>query len=238
MKTLIIIPTYNEKENIVKLLHLIAHTAPEAHIVVIDDHSPDGTAAEVSDFAHTTGVNVHLIERPGKLGLGTAYNAGFQYGLERDYEVFVTMDADFSHNPIYLPAMLAAIEEYDVVIGSRYIKDGGTINWPIRRILLSWSANQFARRLLGLSGNDLTSGYRAYRRHILAAIKIETVRSNGYSYLVEMLFRAQQQHARTFEMPIIFVDRTMGKSKISKREIYLGAFTLLRLRLKSDYRRT
>lgn len=235
MKTLIIIPTYNEKENIRMLLQQIFETVPDLDAVIVDDDSPDGTAQEVTEFAATTHHHVKLIKRIGQRGLGTAYKAGFLYGLARDYDVFITMDADMSHSPAHLPAILAAIKDNDVVIGSRYIRDGGTINWPIRRILLSWLANKFARHMLHLHGNDLTSGYRAYRRVILETIGLHAVKSNGYSYLVEMLFSAQQKNARICEVPIIFFDRTMGKSKISKREIYLGAFTLFRLRFKRYY---
>ncbi len=215
-----------------KLLQQIVETVPEGDMVIVDDDSPDGTAQEVEEFAAATDHHVQLITRIGQRGLGTAYKAGFQYGLERDYDVFITMDADMSHNPARLPAILAAIQDHDVVIGARYIRDGGTINWPVRRILLSWFANRFARHFLQLKGHDVTSGYRAYRRAILESIGLDSVKSNGYSYLVEMLFYAQQNTARICEIPIIFFDRTMGKSKISKRAIFLGVFTLFRLRFK------
>jgi dolichol-phosphate mannosyltransferase len=231
MKTLIIIPTYNEKANIPILLNQIIATLPQTHIVVVDDDSPDGTAEEVKRTTATSRHPIHLIQRIGQRGLGTAYKAGFEYGLARDYEVLVTMDADMSHNPVHLPKMLEALQDYDVVIGSRYIRDGGTVNWGIRRIFLSWCANRFAHVLLNLHGHDLTSGYRAYRRKVLEAIDWNTIESNGYSFLVETLFYAQRHHAKICEVPIIFWDRTMGQSKISKHEIYLGAFTLLRLRL-------
>lgn len=229
-KNLIIIPTYNERENIVLLMKQILETVSDTDIVVVDDDSPDGTAQEVKNFSKERGVDIKLIERKGVRGLGTAYGAGLRYGLDSGYRVLITMDADLSHNPVHLPAILSAIEENDVVIGSRYIRDGGTINWRIRRILLSWLANRFARFMLRLKGHDLTSGYRAYRREILENIGLEQVKSNGYSYLVEMLFRVQQGGARVAEVPIIFYDRTMGKSKISRREIYRGALTVLRLR--------
>jgi dolichol-phosphate mannosyltransferase len=233
-KTLIIIPTYNERENIEILLTQITAIVPGADVVVVDDRSPDGTVQVVKDFCRKNpGANVTVIEREGERGLGHAYRAGLRYGLDRGYEVLVTMDADMSHSPLHLPAMLMALEGHDVVIGSRYIWDGGTINWRIRRILLSWLANRFARFLLRLKGGDLTSGYRAYRRGILETIGPERVQSNGYSYLVEMLFRAQRNNARAAEVPIIFYDRTMGRSKISRREIYRGVLTLIRLRFSS-----
>lgn len=230
MKTLIIIPTYNEKANIRTLIAEIIAIAPQADVVVIDDDSPDGTAEEVTRLALESQHPIHLIRRFGQRGLGTAYKTGFEYGLDQAYDVFVTMDADRSHHPEYLPRLLEAIQQHDVAIGSRYIRDGGTVNWGVRRILLSWCANHFARLLLNLREHDLTSGFRAYRRKTLAQIDWKAIESDGYSFLVETLFYAQRNHASICEVPIIFWDRTMGMSKISKREIYLGAFTLLRLR--------
>jgi len=230
MKILIIIPTYNERENISLLLERIINIAPHVDILVVDDHSPDNTGQIVKDFARFTLSNIILLEREGERGLGNAYRTGMQYGLKEGYEVIVTMDADLSHNPINLPQIFSAIENHDVVIGCRYTWDGGTINWRIRRILLSWLANRFARFVLGIKGNDLTSGYRAYRREILECIGPEYIHSNGYSYLVETLYLAQQNNASIAEIPIIFFDRTRGESKISRKEIFKGAFTLLRLR--------
>lgn len=230
MKTLIIIPTYNERENITLVLTKIIDIAPLVDILVIDDLSPDGTGEVVKEFTRTTLANVMLLERTGAKGLGNAYRAGLQYGLDEGYEVILTMDADLSHNPVYLPKIFSAVETHDVVIGCRYTWDGGTINWRIRRILLSWLANRFARFVLGVKGNDLTSGYRAYRREILESIKLDQIRSNGYSYLVEMLYWTQRKKARIAEIPIIFFDRTRGESKISRKEIFKGAFTLIRLR--------
>jgi dolichol-phosphate mannosyltransferase len=230
-KTLIVIPTYNERENIADLLKQIGEIVPGAHVVVVDDRSPDGTGDAVRSFCGTgIGASVVLIERAGARGLGNAYREGLRYGLDHGYEILVTMDADFSHNPLHLPAILEASRDHDVVIGSRYIRDGGTINWRIRRILLSWLANRFARFILNLKGADLTSGFRAYRRKILEDIVPEKVRSNGYSFLVEMLFRAQRKSANVAEVPIVFFDRSMGTSKISRREILLSVFTVLRLR--------
>lgn len=234
---LIIIPTYNEKDNIGPLLTQITQIVPAVHVVVVDDKSPDGTGKVVSEFAENhPNSNIHLYEREGVKGLGNAYRAGLKYGLEKEYDALITMDADMSHSPLHLPAILTELKDHDVVIGSRYIIDGGTINWRIRRILLSWLANRFARFVLNLKGADLTSGFRAYRRHILETIDLDRVQSNGYSYLVEMLFWVQRNNARVAETPIIFYDRTMGKSKISRREIYKGVFTLLRLRFNSRKR--
>jgi dolichol-phosphate mannosyltransferase len=232
VKTLVIIPTYNERENITLLLDKVVDTVPDVDVLVVDDQSPDGTGEAVKEFAQQTLANIILLVRKGEKGLGNAYRAGLRYGLAEGYDLLLTMDADLSHNPVYLPAIFSASKTHDVVIGCRYTWDGGTINWRIRRILLSWLANRFARFVLGVKGNDLTSGYRSYRRQILEAIQLDHVRSNGYSSLVEMLYWAQRQNARIAEIPIIFFDRTRGESKISRKEIYKGALTLLRLRFR------
>lgn len=227
---LIIIPTFNERENITILMKQIIETISNVDILVVDDDSPDGTAKQVIAFSKVNKTKINIIVRKGVRGLGSAYTTGFKYGLKHQYDVIITMDADLSHNPEHLPAFLDAIEHYDIVVGSRYIKHGGTINWRIRRILLSWLANKFARFVLGLEGHDLTSGFRAYSRPVLETIDLDKIKSNGYSYLVEMLFLTQKKGAHITEIPIVFYDRKMGKSKISKQEIYRGAFTLLRLR--------
>lgn len=234
MNVLIIIPTYNEKESIANLIAAIRRNPVQADIVVVDDNSPDGTAEIVCSLA-ALDPTIKLIRRTER-GLGTAYAAGFNFGLQHGYDLCITMDADFSHDPAYLPDFLTAAGHSDVVIGSRYTRDGGTINWSIRRILLSWLANRFAHLLLNLHSSDLTSGFRAYRRSILQKIPFSAFRSQGYSYLVEMLFWAKKKDAAITEIPIIFIDRRLGKSKISRREIYRGAWTLVRLRL-SDWRR-
>lgn len=230
MNTLIIIPTYNESANIVALITQLIATVANADILVVDDNSPDGTSEIARTFAAASQRNIQVILRENERGLGMAYKAGFLYGLSRGYDFLVTMDADMSHNPESLPAMLQAAQTCDMVIGSRYIEDGKTVHWEKWRVLLSWSANSFARTLLGLHGNDLTSGYRVYRRGILEKIRLDEIQSNGYSFLVELLYQVQRHHAVIREIPIVFVDRTMGTSKISKREIYRGAWTLFRLR--------
>jgi len=231
---LIIIPTFNERENISIIMKQIIETISNVDILVVDDDSPDGTAKEVVSFSKVTKTKIDIIVRKGVRGLGSAYTTGFKYGLKHQYDVIITMDADLSHNPEHLPGFLDAIEHNDIVVGSRYIKHGGTINWRIRRILLSWLANKFARFVLGLEGHDLTSGFRAYSRPVLETIDLDKIKSNGYSYLVEMLFLTQKKGAHITEIPIVFYDRKMGKSKISKQEIYRGAFTLLRLRFFSN----
>lgn len=229
--TLIVVPTYEERENLRLLVPKIAAACPEVAVLVVDDDSPDGTAEEARRLDGELGIPVDVLVRRGERGLGGAYTAGLRAGLDRGFERLITMDADLSHDPGYLPAMVAALREHDVVVGSRYIVDGGVINWPISRVILSWTANRFARFLLRVPGADLTSGYRGYRREVLERIGLDRVRSDGYSYLVEMLYLAHRLGARIGEVPIVFFDRRLGASKISKREIYRGAWNLLRLRL-------
>jgi len=229
--SLVIVPTLNEARNIGLLLPAISENLPSADVLVVDDDSSDGTADRAREIGTTLPIQVHVEVRRSDFGLGRAYRHGFRWGLEREYRSLLTMDADLSHDPGYLPAMVDQLEHSDLVIGSRYVADGGIINWGIPRIVLSWSANRFAHLVLGLKGYDLTSGYRAYKRSVLETIDLATIRSDGYSFLVELLYHAQGFGCTVGEVPIIFVDRTHGQSKISKREIYRGAFTLLRLRL-------
>jgi len=229
-KNIIVIPTYNECGNIASLIQKILKIVPDSDIIVIDDNSTDGTIDEVKDLIKRVGSKLKIIVRKKLRGLGTAYTTGISHGLENGYDSIVTMDGDHSHSPEYLPLLLKTLKNYDVVIGSRYIQDGGTVNWRIRRILLSWLANRFARFLLGLKGTDLTSGYRAYKSSLLKKIKLKNINSNGYSYLVEMLYLIKNLDGKVKDIPIIFFDRTLGKSKISRKEIYRGVITLLRLR--------
>jgi len=229
-KNLIVIPTYNEEGNISSLIDGIMDILPNTDIIVIDDNSTDSTQQEVNNSKERYNKKLNLIVRKGIRGLGTAYTTGLLYGLKNGYDHIITMDADHSHSPEYLPIILKTLNECDVVIGSRYIKNGGTVNWRIRRILLSWLANRFASFLMGLKGTDLTSGYRAYKAEILKKINFSNINSNGYSYLVEMLYIIKILNGKVKDIPIIFFDRTLGKSKISKKEIYRGAFTLFRLR--------
>jgi dolichol-phosphate mannosyltransferase len=196
---------------------------------VVDDDSPDGTA-NLIDKLRADHPNLVLLRRTGERGLGRAYTAGMHYALDNGFQIIGTMDADLSHDPAYLPAMLPLLRDCDVVIGSRYIRDGGTVNWGVGRILLSWLANTFAAILLQIPAHDITSGYRLYRRHALEWIRTTEVKSSGYSFLSELLYRAHRAGARIVEHPIIFHDRTLGVSKLHRREIFLGALNLLRLR--------
>lgn len=228
-QTLIIVPTYNESSNIAELVEKIFSTLKDVHLLVVDDDSPDGTA-EIVQKLTATYPNLAILRRKGERGLGRAYTAGIHHALDKGFQIIGTMDADLSHDPAYLPSMLALLRNSDVVIGSRYIRDGGTVNWGIGRILLSWLANTFAAVLLQIPAHDITSGYRLYRRNALQWIRTTEVKSTGYSFLGELLYRAHRAGARIVEHPIIFHDRTLGISKLHRREIYLGALNLFRLR--------
>ena len=226
---LIIVPTYQESSSIAKLIPQFFAHAPKAYLLVVDDDSPDGTA-DIVEKLMPTYPNLGILRRQGERSLGAAYTAGLSHGLDNGFEIIGTMDADLSHNPAHLPGMSAMLQTSDVVIGSRYIPDGGTVNWSIRRILLSWLANKFAATVLQIPAHDITSGYRLYRRNALEWLRTEEVRSTGYSFLAEVLYRTHRAGARIVEYPIIFHDRVLGVSKLHRREIYLGALNLLRLR--------
>ncbi len=224
----VVVPTYNEADNIRDLVTAILEAVPQAHVIVVDDGSPDGTG-NIADALAREDARVHVIHRPGKLGLGTAYVAGFRLAFDLGADPICTMDADFSHHPRYLPALLARTAEVDVCIGSRYVPGGGTVNWGLQRRILSRGANLVARVLLGLEAHDCTAGFRAYRRYVLQAVQPETIRADGYSYLVEMLYRCQRAGFRVGEVPIIFADRERGRSKISQKEIFKAVGTVMRL---------
>ena len=233
-KHLIIIPTYNERENIESLLELITRTDPAAHMLIVDDNSPDRTFEVVEGLMQSRYPDrLFLLKRAGKLGLGTAYIAGFKWALARDYDYIFEMDADFSHDPKYLPEFLAAIQTHDVVLGSRYVAGGGVKNWGLLRKFISRGGSLYARTILGLSLRDLTGGFKCFRREVLQAIDLDAVKSNGYSFQIEMTYRAQALGFRIVETPIIFEDRTAGKSKMS-RKIFLEAVLMVwKLRMDS-----
>lgn len=224
-RSIVVIPTYNEAENIERLITEIHRAWEDLDVCVVDDGSPDGTGriAERLD-------RVHVIHRSGKLGLGTAYVRGYTYALEQGYDRIGGMDADFSHDPAVLPALFALLDQHGVGIGSRYIPGGGTLNWGIHRRVLSRGANLLAKFMLGFSAQDVTSGYRCYRREVLEAVDLPSLRSEGYSFLVELLYRAAQKGFSIGETPIVFADRKEGASKMSSREIYGGVANLFRLR--------
>lgn len=229
MRPLIICSTYNERENIEALAKEILENAPDANVLVVDDNSPDGTGQLVRDMMKSE-PRVHLLARPGKLGLGTAILDGMKWGLERGYDPICTMDADFSHHPRYLPAILAGIQSYDVMIGSRYIPGGGTKNWGVSRQILSRGSNLVSKILLGFPNKDCTGCYRAYRADLLKKIPRESIKSTGYSFVEEVLELCYREKAKIGETPIIFEDRRAGQSKISKKEIFRAIGTLFRLR--------
>jgi dolichol-phosphate mannosyltransferase len=233
MKTLIIIPTYNEAENLSPLLQAIFSYAPLTDVLIVDDHSPDGTG-ELADELHKTDVRVHVLHRAGKLGLGTAYLAGFKFALAHGYDAAFEMDADFSHDPRYLPDFLRAIEDADVVIGSRYIVGGDTPNWSALRRIVSGSGNIFARLMLGIAVHDCTSGFRCYRRRVLASIDLDAVQSHGYAFQVELTYRVMMQGFQMVETPIVFMDRRCGKSKMSHAIILEALTYVLQTRLSQQ----
>lgn len=229
-RALVIVPTYNERFNIARIIPAILAQDPSLEVLVVDDGSPDGTGAIVDGIAANNG-RVHVIHRAGKLGLGTAYITGFRWALERKYDLVFEMDADFSHNPERLPEFLAAIKEADVVLGSRY-QDGhvNVVNWPMSRLFLSYAANIYARFVTGLPIFDTTGGFKCFRRNVLESIDLNAVKSNGYAFQIEMSYRAWKRGFRLFEIPIIFVDRTEGVSKMSKKIVREAIWMVWRLR--------
>jgi dolichol-phosphate mannosyltransferase len=229
MKTLIIIPTYNELENLRPLLQEIFSYVPGSDVLIVDDNSPDGTG-KLADEIHNEDPRVHVLHRAGKLGLGTAYIAGFKYAVAHNYEAAFEMDADFSHDPRYLPDFLKAIEHADLVIGSRYIHGGGTPNWSLLRRLISGSGNIFARFILGIPVQDCTAGFRCYRSQVLESIDLDTIQSQGYAFQVEMAYRVMQQGFKIVETPIVFMDRRIGKSKMSRKIVIEAFIYVLRTR--------
>ena len=230
---LVIIPTYNERENLPRLLPMVLEQDARLDVLVIDDASPDGTG-QLADQLASENPRIHVLHRAGKLGLGTAYLAGFQWGLEHGYDWLFEHDADFSHDPAHLPQFIESLADHDVVLGSRYLEGRVTVvNWPMGRLLLSYYANVYARFVTGVPVADLTSGYKAFRAHVLRAIPLERVESEGYAFQIEMTFRAWKRSFRICEIPIVFVDRTLGESKMSKGIIWEAVFKVWKLRLQS-----
>ena len=230
-RALVIVPTYNERENITRLIGSILEQDPRLEILVVDDGSPDGTGEIVEGLMqHET--RVHIIKRPRKMGLGTAYIAGFRWALQESYDLVFEMDADFSHDPAHLSQFLGAVEDADLVLGSRYRNGKVTVvNWPIKRLLLSYFANVYARVVTGLPVWDATGGFKCFRRKVLEAIDLSHVRSNGYAFQIEMSFRAWRKHFKIVEIPIVFVDRTEGQSKMSRAIVREAIWMVWRLRL-------
>ena len=230
MKTLIISPTYNERKNIEQLVDMVIGENPELHLLIVDDNSPDGTGQKVKKL-QTEYKNLFLETRPKKSGLGTAYIFGFKWALEKNYDNIIQMDADLSHNPKDLPRMVNNLQKYDLVIGSRYINGISVVNWPLRRLMLSYGANAYSRVITGMPIMDGTGGFKAWRSSVLSSIDLDSVKSQGYSFQIEMNFRAWVKKFNIKEIPIIFSDRTIGQSKMSKTIVYEAIFMVWRLRI-------
>lgn len=228
--TVVIIPTYNEADNINDLVAQLLDLPVEVSVLVVDDNSPDGTGDIVDEWVTRCPQQVHVVHRPGKMGLGTAYISGFNKALnELNAQRVMTMDADFSHNPRYIPAMIELSQNKDMIIGSRYVPGGGSHNCTWKRTWLSKIANFIARTLLGLQARDTTAGFRLYNRQVLESIPLDQIFSSGYSFLVEMLFLCQRRGWQIGEVPIIFEDRRKGATKISRQEVFKAQYTVFRL---------
>ena len=229
-KAIVIIPTYNERDNIFNIVPAVLAQDSSLEVLIVDDGSPDGTGA-VADEMSAADSRIHVLHRAGKLGLGTAYIAGFKWALEREYAFVFEMDADFSHPPERIPDFLNAIQTADLVLGSRYLNgEVNVVNWPMSRLFLSYSANIYARGVTGLPVFDATGGFKCFRRKVLESINLDEVRSNGYAFQIEMTFRAWKKGFRIIEIPIVFVDRTKGASKMSKRIVREAVWMVWRLR--------
>jgi dolichol-phosphate mannosyltransferase len=228
---LIIIPTYNESENLPLLAEAVFEVQPDVHILVVDDNSPDGTG-DLADGLAAQDSRIHVMHREGKLGLGTAYIAGFKWALERDYQRIFEMDADFSHQPKYLADFLAASEGADLVLGCRYMRGGGTEGWGWLRQMISRGGNLYARAILWLPFRDLTGGFKCFRREVLEAIDLDGICSAGYAFQIELSYRAHKGGFRIAEVPIIFPDRTRGDSKMSGSIVHEAMFNVVKLRFE------
>ena len=235
-KSLVIIPTYNELDNLPRLIPLVLSQNENLHILIVDDNSPDGTANYVEEIA-SKDERIHLIKRSGKMGLGTAYIAGFKYALENNYDLIFEMDADFSHDPNEIKNFLFAIREYDLVLGSRYIHGVRVLNWPMRRLLLSFFASVYTRLITGMHVRDATGGFKCFRRKVLESIDLNCIKSNGYSFQIEMTFRAYAKGFKIKEIPIVFVDRVKGNSKMSKKIVIEAVTMVWKLRIQNIFER-
>lgn len=231
-RTLVILPTYNERANVATLLPAILHY-PDIDVLVVDDNSPDGTGDLVQAFGENYPDRVFLLNRPGKLGLGTAYVAGFRWALHHDYELVCEMDADFSHDPGMLPGLIAAAQTADLALGSRYVPGGGTTNWSVLREMISRSGSVYARHLLDLPYHDLTGGFKCFRRKVLESLDLSTLHSTGYAFQIELTYRVHQAGFTIREVPITFDERRNGKSKMSSRIVVEALVRVAQLRLTS-----
>ncbi len=231
LKSLVIVPTYNELENLPRLIPAVLSQDQSIHILVVDDGSPDGTGEFVKEEMKKND-RIHLLEREKKMGLGTAYIAGFKYALQNNYDCVFEMDADFSHDPNELKNFLIAIKDNDLVLGSRYINGVRVLNWPMARLLLSFFASVYTRLITGLPVRDATGGFKCFRRKVLESIDLDKIKSNGYSFQIEMTFKAFAKGFKIKEIPIIFIDRVKGKSKMSKKIVREAVTMVWKLRLQ------
>lgn len=230
MKSIIVIPTYNEKENISRIIDAIFGVKDDIHILVVDDNSPDGTGDIVASLGRDD-KRVNLMRRKGKMGLGTAYCAGFKWAIDKGYDYIFEMDADFSHDPKEIPNFLNEIENNDLVIGSRYIKGVNVVNWPMSRLLLSYFANIYTRIVTGMPIMDATGGFKCFRAATLSKVNLNAIKTNGYGFQIEMNYRIWKLNGKIKEIPIIFIDRMEGESKMNKKIIWEAVFLVWKLKL-------
>ena len=232
MNCLVVLPTYNERENLSAIIESIQQHAPSVHVLVVDDNSPDGTGELADKLNSAQPEKVLVLHRPGKEGLGPAYIAGFKFALARDYDVIVQMDADFSHDPKYLALFFEKIKDYDLVIGSRYVKGISVVNWDLKRLILSKAATFYVRLITRMPLTDTTTGFKCWRREALEAIDLERAYSNGYVFLAEMSYQAFRKKLRIIEVPIVFVERRLGRSKMDGGIIAEGLWGVIRMRFR------
>lgn len=233
-RTLVVTPTYNEAENIGRFIAEVLAQGPEIDILVVDDNSPDGTG-DIVEKIKSTNSRINLIRRPGKMGLGTAYVEGFKYAIKNKYDFIFEMDADFSHSPAEIPNFLKKMSDCDLVVGSRYTNGVRVINWPIRRLILSYGANLYTRIITSMPIKDATGGFKCFKRKVLEAIDLDKVHSNGYSFQIEMNFKAWSKGFKVCEHPIIFMERQSGVSKMSKRIVYEAVLMVWRLKFRKIF---
>lgn len=231
MKALLIIPTYNERENISRIISIVLEKQAELDVLIVDDNSPDGTAQIVKDMMASES-RIHILERPGKMGLGSAYVQGFKYALDKGYDFILEMDADFSHNPDDVPRLIAAAQSKDLVIGSRYCNGVNIVNWPIKRLLISYFASKYVRAITGMPVKDPTGGFKCFRRKVLESINLDKILSDGYAFQIEMNFRAWVKGFRMHEIPIVFTERLNGVSKMSRHIVWEAAWMVWHLQIR------
>ncbi len=230
MKALVVMPTYNEAGNVSEMIREVLSEDPSIQVLVVDDNSPDGTG-EIAEELASANARVHVFHRNAKMGLGSAYVVGFKYALKEGYDYVFEMDSDFSHDPREIPTFLKHIQEYDLVLGSRYVRGVSVVNWPMSRLLLSYFANLYARMVVGAPIKDLTGGFKCFRRSVLEAIDLDRIRSDGYAFQIEINYKASRKGFRIKEIPIIFVERRAGSSKMSKKIIWEAFWLVWKLRI-------